>query len=68
MSWAIAANNLRLMAKLCPKVLPNALLLHHQIHYQGKWELAPQTTIQGMDQTSCWTNNSSEAFSSNKYI
>ena len=24
MSWAIAANNLRLMAELCPKVLPNA--------------------------------------------
>ena len=53
------------MAELCPKLLPNALLLHHQIHYQGKWELAPQTTIQGMDQTSCGrTNNSSEAAAS----
>ena len=54
------------MAKLCPKVLPNALLLHHQIHYQGKWELAPQTTIQRIDQTSCGTNNSSEATFINK--
>ena len=57
MSWVIAANNLRLMGKLCPKVLPNALLLHHQIHYQGKWGLAPQTTIQRMDPTSCGNNN-----------
>ena len=57
MSWVIAANNLRLMGKLCPKVLLNALLLHHQIHYQGKWGLAPQTTIQRMDPTSCGNNN-----------